>query len=155
MSDWKFTGQIELENLGALAPVEVLYEFDGPCIFTAKIPTGLVLLYLAEELEDKTLRFIASPCAQKTITGLMEGALSVREGLELGSMFVVDMNQQCEPQAAFQLADGGAPDLVLPEPSTMLLPELEPVKRDCAGQVRTNKVCLMRTKLSGVRFLNR
>lgn len=126
MSDWKFAGQIELENLGALAPVEILYEFDGPCIFTAKIPTGLVLLYLAEELEDETLRFIASPCAQKTIAGLLEGALSVRDALELGSMFVVEMNQRREPQAAFRLADGGAPDSVLPEPSTMLLPELEP-----------------------------
>lgn len=126
MSDWKFAGQIELENLGALAPVEILYEFDGPCIFTAKIPTGLVLLYLAEELEDETLRFIASPCAQKTIAGLLEGALSVRDALELGSMFVVEMNQRREPKAAFQLADGGALDSVLPEPSTMLLPELEP-----------------------------
>lgn len=106
MSDWKFAGQIELENLGALAPVEILYEFDGPCIFTAKIPTGLVLLYLAEELEDETLRFIASHCAQKTIAGLLEGALSVRDALELGSMFVVEMNQRREPQAAFKLADG-------------------------------------------------
>jgi hypothetical protein len=38
------------DALGDLRPIEVLYEFDRPCIFTAQAPFGaLFLVYWIEE----------------------------------------------------------------------------------------------------------
>ncbi len=117
-----------MEALGALTPSEVLYEFDGPCIFTAQTPNGVtVLAYLSEDLEEEPyLRFIVATTSQCTVRDLKYGVISVREALERGSLWLVDLNLSYVPVRAFSLRIDELPDDAMPTRGTMLFASLEP-----------------------------
>lgn len=121
---------VDLVYVGDLfkAKEETLYEFEGPCIFTARIPSGgLVLAYLSEELEDENLvRFIVATTSRSTISELKTGSVSVREALERGSLWLVDFDHRNVPQRAFAVDDSDIPLGAMPVASTMLWSELEP-----------------------------
>ena len=74
---------VDLAHIGDLKPLEVLCDFDGPCIFTARTPAGLLLLaYLVEELDPEAMaRHLIATSSHQTLDGLREGALSVRAAL--------------------------------------------------------------------------
>lgn len=120
--------EVALELIGDLKPDEILYEFEGPCIFTATIPTGsLVLAYLSEEIEEhEILRYILSTTSNRTIHEMVSGIISVREALERGSLMVVDFDYTMTPIKAFNMPLGLLPEDALPSKETMLWPELEP-----------------------------
>ncbi|RKT45547.1 hypothetical protein [Thiocapsa rosea] len=123
---------VELVHIGALQPIEVLYQFEQPCIFTATIPSGsLVLAYLVEELEqDERFRYLLATTAAKTVEDLKTGAISVREALLRGSLWLADLGiDDLVPKQVFSLSADQLPTDALPEPGTMLLPSLEPVLR--------------------------
>ncbi len=118
---------VDLAHLGDLKPMEVLYDFDGPCIFTARTPAGLLLLaFLVEELDPEAIaRFLVATSSHQTLDGLREGALSVRAALLGGSLWLVDLGQaDALPKRAYQIEATQLPPDALPAPATMLLPEL-------------------------------
>jgi hypothetical protein len=119
---------LDLKLLGALAPVEVLYEFDGPCIFTALTEQrNLVLAYLSEELEDeRLLRFVVATTSEATIAAMKDGSVSVREALERGSLWLVDLDHAYRPKRAAACRLSDLPGDALPASTTMLWPALEP-----------------------------
>jgi hypothetical protein len=119
---------VQLDVLGALAPVEVLYEFEGPCIFTARTSHGAdVLAYLSEDLEDDgCLRFIVATTSIATIKDLKCGVISVREALERGSLWLVDYSYRYSPLQAYTVGIDQLPEDALPARGTMLWPSLEP-----------------------------
>ncbi len=121
---------VDLAHIGDLKPLEVLYDFDGPCIFTARTPAGLLLLaYLVEELDPEAMaRFLIATSSHQTLDGLREGALSVRAALLGGSLWLVDLGQaDALPKRAYQIEATQLPPDALPEPAIMLLPELAPL----------------------------
>lgn len=123
---------VDLNHVGRLEPEEVLYAFDGPCIFTAHTPARMrVLAYLAEDLEDEGLqRFLVVTTAENTIQALKEGSATVHEALLRGSMWLVDVDMaDARPRRAYSIQPEQLPPDALPEPGTMLLPELEPALR--------------------------
>lgn len=123
---------VDLTHVGRLEPEEVLYAFDGPCIFTARTPAQMrVLAYLAEDLEGEGLqRFLVVTTAENTIQALKEGSATVHEALLRGSMWLVDVDMaDAEPRRAYSIQLEQLPPEALPEPGTMLLPELEPALR--------------------------
>ncbi len=63
---------VEPSLLGDFAIEEVLYEFEGPCIFTTRAPTGALLLaYLSEDIEgEELLRYVVSTTSERTICDL-------------------------------------------------------------------------------------
>lgn len=119
---------VDLELVGKMLPAEVLYDFDGPCIFTSRTPAqGLVLAYLSEDLDDEgLLRFIVSTTSRFTISELKSGMISVREALLRGSLWLVDLNHRYVPQRAFAVDEADLPTDALPLSSTMLWSSLEP-----------------------------
>lgn len=120
---------IDLAFVGDLAPEDVLYEFDGrPCIFTAFTPQrSLLLAYLAEELEDEgLLRFIVATTSESTVAGLQDGSVSVRDAIERGSHWLVDVDDSYRPQRAAACRLEDLPEDALPGSSTMLWASLEP-----------------------------
>lgn len=124
-SSWR---SLDLSVVGNLAPREVLYEFEVPCIFTADTPAGvLVLAYLSEDLEqERTLRFIVTTTSPTTVQELKTGVISVRDAFDRGSLWVVDCDYRHEPQRAFSVAPEHLPADALPDRGTMLWPQLEP-----------------------------
>jgi len=127
-SNGKSDRTVPLDVVGKLTPKEVLYDFDGPCIFTAETAFGtLVLAYLAEDLEEeRRLRYIVSTTSPATIEDMKRGALSVREALRRGSVWIVDFDYALDPKDAWSIAFDEIPDDILPVPGTMLWPHLEP-----------------------------
>ena len=120
---------VDLAQIGTLEPIEVLYQFELPCIFTAKTPSGLLLLaYLAAELEEEArLRFIVSTTSPGTVDDLKVGAITVREAILRGSLWLVDLDiDDLTPNRAFIIDADQLPVETLPEPGVMLLPALEP-----------------------------
>lgn len=113
---------VDVAALGALTPAEILYDFDGPCIFTAQTPLGVeVLAYLAEDLEDEgLLRFIVATTSEVTVNELKSGTLSVREALDRGSLWMVDVNHEYCPVRAFSVRSEQLPEDAMPERGTML-----------------------------------
>jgi hypothetical protein len=120
---------VDLAQIGTLEPIEVLYQFELPCIFTAKTPSGLLLLaYFAAELEEEArLRFIVSTTSPRTIDDLKVGAITMREAILRGSLWLVDLDgDDLTPKRAFMIEGDQLPADTLPEAGTMLLPALEP-----------------------------
>ncbi len=123
---------IDLVHIGVLYPVEVLYQFEQPCIFTANLPSGSqVLAYLVEELEqEECYRYLLATTAVETIADLKAGVLSVRKALLRGSLWLADLGMSdLLPKQVFSISVEQLPVDALPEPGTMLLPSLEPALR--------------------------
>ncbi|MCK5806562.1 MAG: hypothetical protein KAI66_27275 [Lentisphaeria bacterium] len=120
--------EVGLDVIGSFQPKQVLYEFDGPCIFTTVTPHGLLFLaYLSEDLEDKKLlRFIVSTSSEQTISELKDGAVTVREALDRGTLWIVDVDYAYVPKRAAVVAVDQLPEDALPPHSTMLRADLEP-----------------------------
>ncbi len=119
---------VQLDVLGALTPSEVLYEFEGPCIFTARAAHGAaVLAYLSEDLEDEQrLRYIVATTSEATVDELKHGVISVREALDRGSLWVVDFDYGYRPVRAFSVRSDQLPEDAMPLRGTMLWSSLEP-----------------------------
>ncbi|HEY0866405.1 MAG TPA: hypothetical protein VGE01_03445 [Fimbriimonas sp.] len=119
---------IPLDVVGALVPSEVLYYFDGPCIFWTETAVGtLVLAYLSEDLEaERSLRYVISTTSTGTIAELKRGVVSVREAMERGSLWIVDLDYEHRPVGAYAVRSEQLPEDALPLRGTMLWSELEP-----------------------------
>ena len=131
-SDLTELQKVDLAHVGKLQPVEVLYQFECPCIYTSFLPSGsLVLAYLAEELEQEGLfRYLLSTTSDATVSELKSGVVSVREALLRGSLWLVDVGvNDLLPVTALRIGADQLPIDALPAPGTMLLPELEPALR--------------------------
>jgi hypothetical protein len=112
---WHLTNPLppqELAALGRLTPVEVLYEFEGPCIFTAAMPSGsLALAYLSEDLEtERLLRFIVAETTQAEVEALKAGTLPVAQALGRRPAWIVDLDYDRLPSRAFTIEEGQLPE---------------------------------------------
>ena len=71
-----------LSQIKEISPVEILYDFDGPKIFTVKDKTNnLLLLYQCYE-DDKLRRFLMVPTNDDTIRLLKSNELAVYVALK-------------------------------------------------------------------------
>lgn len=122
---------VEISKLGEFHPEEVLYEFDGPCIFTARsLANALLLAYLAEDLEaDEALRYVVATTSENTVQELKHGLISVKQALTRGSLWLVDFDYSLRPRRAFAVTPDELPDDALPADGTMLWAHLEPALR--------------------------
>jgi len=106
--------------------VEVLYDFDGPRIFTAHTALGLMLFYLADVQLDWHY-YIAAPTSDNIITLLKSGTRAMRDALDQPWVWYVRAQPDGAPTAAWLGTLADAPASVLPQPGIMLWSHLEPV----------------------------
>lgn len=85
-----------MTNIEISEPVEVLYEYDGmPCLYTATLPTGPVLVYLSEDLKDeRCFLFVVSDLSDVALRALKANLLTVRDALQIGFRCVVEMDYE-------------------------------------------------------------
>lgn len=108
-----------------LEPTSVLYEFDGPRIFSFDSQIGLFLCYVISDLRDAQIVFV-TPTSGKTIADLTVGAISVREALLLNWSWLVRADFSGAIQAAVGITTP-VPDQLLPKTGTMLYRSLQPL----------------------------
>lgn len=119
--------------LTEMVPKKVLYDFDGPCIFTTQSLTGgMLLAYLSEDFDrEKKMRYLVSLTSEKVVEDLLTGAMSVREALveEGPLLWVVDVDYQMRPQFTFLTLPSQLPEESLPGEGVLLYYELEAEKQ--------------------------
>lgn len=115
---------VSLDAIGSLEHVDVLYDFEGPCVFESRLPSGTtVIAYLVEELEEeRRLRYLVVPVTNSTVQGLKDGVLPLRNALTVASCWVVDTDYSFTPQRAFAIESADIPSDCLPTPEVLLRP---------------------------------
>jgi hypothetical protein len=100
--DWELNATpVDVADIGNLAPSEVLYDFDGPRIFSAQSPLGDLLCFLVDD-DGAELRFIAAPTNPDILAKLKDGIRSVRDALDQPWVWFVDLGYDGQPRAAWR-----------------------------------------------------
>lgn len=131
-----------VESLGALVPGEVLYEFDGPLVFTTLAPSGRKLLAYASFSIDGSpdpssdfapnsagyTRYLIAPTSDKILDRLKKGACTLYEALDQPVLWAADIAYS---GAILRLAELGqlsdVPFTCLPARNRTLWPHLMPL----------------------------
>ena len=82
---------------GPVQPCEVLYEVDGPTIFTAQVGLSNFLFFKHDETEDAEI-FIAAAVSDADLDALRNGRISVRGALSYRDAWLVKANHDYEVQ---------------------------------------------------------
>jgi len=109
-----------------IKPIEVLYYYDGPTIFTATLGLSEVLFSKFDETEDTEL-FVVSPIKAGAVAALREGRLSVRGALEGESYWVVQTTGELHVVKSWSVSEYELPTRILPARNHGLLHQLNPV----------------------------
>jgi DNA-binding beta-propeller fold protein YncE len=88
---------MSVERLGSMAPVEVLYEFDGPLVFTTTASSGRKLLAYASFSVDEDseqagyTRYVIAPTSDKILDSLKKGTCTLYEALDQSMLWAADI----------------------------------------------------------------
>jgi len=111
-----------MERFGEFTPIEVLYQFDFPRVFTLVDSKGsLNLAYWSDEDENRS-RYVVVPTTNKTVERLKKGELTVYEALDQSTCWSCDLNLSGELVACHRVDFDSIPRDALPEKGAMLLP---------------------------------
>jgi hypothetical protein len=124
---WKVNGkQIRGRWLDLARPRTVLYDFDGPKIFTCNDSAGsLFVAYQCGE-EDKTMRFLVVPFSDDMARRLTAGEIGLYEVLTQPHAWIFDVNYEWETTGLWEVAVQDLPPKTIPKPGVMLWPHLQP-----------------------------
>jgi len=126
--DWSPIGKKDkTEIFSKIIPDDVLYDFDGPRIFTFRQGTlKQFLAYLCDEIPSR-FRHIVARTNSRTIANLKNDALPVRDALAQPRVWVVDINGQGEVLSVWKVAALTLPHDVLPAHGAFLHPTALPI----------------------------
>lgn len=125
--DWDIkASEFDVSAFGIPQPREILYDFDGPRIFSASSPLGELLYFLAQD-DQHALRFIVVPTNAEVLRELKTGVTSVHDALNQPWLWILDTNLDMAPKKSWRSALADIPSDILPKPGVMLWPHLEPV----------------------------
>jgi len=117
---------IDPARLGEFRVDEVLYEAEEPIIFTIDIGGSQRLLaHLADHGAHRWL--ILAPCNAKTLQGLRDGSLPVRDALTASWTWLAQMGPGAQPACVWEIDAADVPEEHWPAPGVPLLPEHEPL----------------------------
>lgn len=125
---WQVSGRpISASEFSPFQPDEVLYDFDGPRTFTLKDQNGeLHLAHWCDEDSDTT-RYVVVPFSPALVQRLKSGNLTLRDAIDQVRVYTVDVSHTGDVIASSRVQIDDLPADALPQPGTMLLPQLEPL----------------------------
>ena len=125
---WNINGKtVPVERFNPFQPADVLYEFDGPRIFTLKdSESELNLAYWSDE-DERVWRYVIVPTTTTIIDALRKGSISVYDALHQPRCWLCDVTHQGEVAECQRIEFEMLPRDSLPAIDTMLLPILEPL----------------------------
>ena len=121
---WIVNGKKVTPNWLVLEPVVLLYDFDGPKIFTCKDSAGNT--YLAYQCgEDLNfMRFLVVPFDEDSLRRLIVGEDNVRDSLTSDVAWIFDVDFQWSPVVAWCINVDSLPDGCIPRAGVMIWPHL-------------------------------
>ncbi|MEX0713988.1 MAG: DUF6575 domain-containing protein [Pirellulales bacterium] len=134
---WTIAGKpIDPARFRPFEAVDVLYEFDGPRVFTMYDAEGeLNLAYWSDENET-VYRYVVVPTTEKILDSLRKGSLSVFDALNQPRCWLCDISPNGDISQCQRVDFEAIPRDSLPVPGTMLLPSLGPQLVDLEGRIR-------------------
>src|SRR5262245_12983338 len=110
-----------------LEPDRLLYEYDGPRIFTSKDSAdNLYLAYFCDE-DERTTRFLVVTFSERLLDALTAGSMNVRDALTRPQSWLVDLDNDWQLTGSWRIDVDTLPTGVIPEPGVMLWRHLTPV----------------------------
>lgn len=107
-------------TLGNLEPSDVLYSYDGPCLFTTYSPTGARLLVYAMEPLPDGIRYLVSATTGETVKQLTSGRITVRAALISNQMWIADKDSEGFVVRVESTTLVNLPENALPDPHLKL-----------------------------------
>ncbi len=91
-----------------LRPVDVLYHYDEPLIFTVNFGPAIFLAY---KVGSGTVhnRFLMVPTFDAALAELKAGRLSVRGALDQQTYWIIDADEHLQVKVAWQVSDADRP----------------------------------------------
>jgi len=120
-------GRVSAAPVERIAPLEVLYEFDGPRIFSLSSRDGNSLLACLCDQAEGGLTFLLAPSSVRSIERLKSGQIGVREAIDQARIWLVSCDRQWKILGAKSASFDEFPDAVLPRESALLFPERIPL----------------------------
>lgn len=112
---------ISSDRFGEIEPLSILYEFDGPRIFTFRDSLGeLLLAYLCAE-DDSASRYVVVPIDDFRVDELVQGRKSMREALDQPWTWLVDVPFGQLPHLAWRMNTADLPSWVLPKQGLIIV----------------------------------
>lgn len=140
MFTWDPPGLGVSDPFGHIVPREVLYEFDGPRLFTFATQAGLFLAYLCDETQG-SFRHIVVPTSDKMVHQLKEGSCPVRAALvQEASAWIADMDGVGQFKNVWNVGRLGdvlrnLPDDVLPVEGVTLYPDSDEMQNESSSEI--------------------
>ncbi len=127
MMMWQVNGQSVPSIWINIDPVQVLYDYDGPRIFTCKTSSGEPLLayQCGDDKQTRTMRFLVVPCDDKLVW-LITGDLNLRDALFSEPAWIVDIDYHWRVISAWKIEVKELPANIIPKPGVMLWSHLKP-----------------------------
>lgn len=126
---WQITtDRCSVDQFSMSEPHEVLYDYDGPKIFTTKVGSMLRLWYACgEDRQSGTARFLIVPASDASISQLKAGIKTVHDALSQPWLWAVDVGSDGLPISGWALAGlSEVPRDSKPEKDAPLWPSLVP-----------------------------
>ena len=134
---WSIPGKpVSPKRFEPFKPVDVLYEFDGPRIFTLVDSEGELNLAYWSDDDNQVCRYVVVPTTAKILEALLTGGISVYDALNQPRCWLCDVTHPGEIVACQRVEFEVIPRDSLPATDTMLLPNLEPRLVDLEGRIR-------------------
>lgn len=105
-----------------LRPERVLYDLDGPAIFTTRDIFGRLLLAYQCDEDEVTSRFLVVPCQEEKVSRMEAGRASVRAVLSGSHGWIIDVLHSGEVKRAWLVRQDALPDDALPLSGVLLMP---------------------------------
>lgn len=119
---WHVKGQ-PVSPLGILDPIETLYEFDGPRVFTSRDAEGFLLLaYVCDESALGSWLLVV-PTAEQTVGALKEGQVTLFEALHQPWAWLVSRDNEGKTLATHRTELSSVPERNLPQRGARLTGE--------------------------------
>jgi hypothetical protein len=119
---WRPTGRtIELNMPAEIKPTDVLYYYDGPCIFTATLGLSEYLFHKMDETEDEQL-FLVVPTSQKLVAALKSGLLSVWGAINQERLWAIEVDEALRIKRTWAVSIDDLPRELLPRAGLGLKP---------------------------------
>lgn len=121
---WTITGRsVDPQKFAPFHPEEILYEFDGPRIFTVCDHEGELYLACWSDEDEHATRFVVAPTLPRTIEQLRAGDIAVYEALDQPRCWVCDVSHAGELLKCHRINFADLPADARPAQGTMLWPD--------------------------------
>lgn len=122
---WELRGQpIGKPMFLSLDPIDTLYDFDSPRIFTVRDVEGELYLACWSDASADATRYVMAATTPHIIDDLRQGRTTVWNGLNQPRTLICDTDLGGEVTSVYPIAFDTIPADALPAPYALLLPNM-------------------------------